>query len=393
MVRWLHISDLHIAEKADWNNFEKELIKKCQEYDNIDLVIVTGDFHNFMDGDDFHLATVFLKGLLQSLHLDIEKDLFVVPGNHDGVDQVQNKNIFIRSAKSNPFEESEQWVETLSAAFQSYENFVRELIPHYPVEHPASIHSRTWRGQINFIHCNTALAADGKVKTEQLLDIDGLSTAKYLLNMPNILLAHNCFLDLHLEHQSRVQDTIRINSVCAYFCGDRHEQSVDMISIGGDDIPCVVSYRGAPDPMDCYSTFGVIFGEWEREWAELKGWCWKSGQGFSKDEKITGKRFPMRTEQAPSSEKPQTERVPSEISVSERCQDEQVKEFNLKHRFIKGYYHMTRQQYASFNRRHGDMPLLLGLDSVGLSDYVKAAQEKNVLEQLVQDMTEILTSG
>lgn len=49
MVQWLHISNLHIEEKADWNNFEKELIKKCQEYDKIDLVIVTGDFHNFSD--------------------------------------------------------------------------------------------------------------------------------------------------------------------------------------------------------------------------------------------------------------------------------------------------------------------------------------------------------
>ena len=42
VVRWLHISDLHIAKRADWINFEKELIKKCHEYDKIDLVIVTG---------------------------------------------------------------------------------------------------------------------------------------------------------------------------------------------------------------------------------------------------------------------------------------------------------------------------------------------------------------
>ncbi|WP_279235162.1 hypothetical protein [Acetobacterium paludosum] len=36
MVRWLHISDLHIEEMADWNNFKKEVDNKfgngsCQD--------------------------------------------------------------------------------------------------------------------------------------------------------------------------------------------------------------------------------------------------------------------------------------------------------------------------------------------------------------------------
>ena len=41
MIRWLHISDLHIKNKADWNNFRKELFKKCTEIGEINLVIVT----------------------------------------------------------------------------------------------------------------------------------------------------------------------------------------------------------------------------------------------------------------------------------------------------------------------------------------------------------------
>lgn len=391
MVRWLHISDLHIVDKADWNNFEKELIKKCREYGKIDLVIVTGDFHNFSDGDDFHLAVNFLRRLLESLELDIKKDLFVVPGNHDGASSVQSKNIFIRSAKSKPFEDTKQWVEELLTAFQGYENFVRELIPNYPVEHPASVHSRTWRGQIHFIHCNTALAADGKEKTDQLLDVDALAVVSYVPNLPNILLAHNSFFDLHLEHQRRVQDTIRANSVCAYFCGDWHKQRVDEIPVGGNQVPCVVSYKGAPDPTDCYSTFGIILGEWEGALAELKGWCWKSGQGFSEDPTITGKRFPVWAEQAslldPQSKGSATEECSHEIEEGGEVHDTQVKEYTLKRQFTIFYYELTYRQCALFNRKHMDMPLTLGMGSTDLYDYVNAAQEKGVLEEMVWDLS------
>ena len=141
MVRWLHISDLHIAEHADWNNFKNELLQKCQEHGKIDLVIVTGDFHNFSEHTDFHLSADFLRDLIKCLGLDIQQDLFIVPGNHDGVSNVQEKDIRIKAAKYDPFSNMAQWVVTLLAAFQGYENFVKTLIPNYSEVHPAGIHS------------------------------------------------------------------------------------------------------------------------------------------------------------------------------------------------------------------------------------------------------------
>ena len=44
MVRWLHISDLHIKEKADWYSYRNEIVEKCNEIGKIDFIIVTGDF-------------------------------------------------------------------------------------------------------------------------------------------------------------------------------------------------------------------------------------------------------------------------------------------------------------------------------------------------------------
>lgn len=396
VIRWLHISDLHIVQKADWNSFERELLQKCQEYDKIDLVIVTGDFHNFEDGNDFHLAANFLQRLLGSLKLNMNMDLFVVPGNHDGVSSVQMKEAIIQAAKSKPFDNTEQWVDVLLTAFQDYETFVKKLIPNYPEKHPASVHSRIWRNRINFVHCNTALAADGKEKTNQLLDVDALAAATYALDKPNIILAHNNFFDLHQDLQRRVQDSIRINSICAYFCGDQHKQSVEEIFIGEDKVPCVVSYKGSPDPRDSYSSFGVIFGEWEGTMAELKGWCWESGKGFIDDREITGKRFSMQLNQAMSPVAfSEAKKYDQDLDVSEKNSNTQIEEYTLKRRFISDYYKLTYQQRVLFNQKHKDMQLPLEPNSVEseLLEYVRVAQEKGTLENLFKDLSLVLANG
>ena len=99
MIRWLHISDLHIKSRADWNNFSRELFRKCKEIGKINLVIVTGDFHDFVEGHNFEPAKNFLKSLMQELNLKINEDLFLIPGNHDGVTDIPDKNMCIRAAK------------------------------------------------------------------------------------------------------------------------------------------------------------------------------------------------------------------------------------------------------------------------------------------------------
>lgn len=395
MVRWLHISDLHIAEHADWNNFKIELLQKCQNYDKIDLVIVTGDFHNFSECNDFHLAVNFLRDLVGSLGLDIEQDLFVVPGNHDGVSDVQEKNIRIKAAKYDPFAGMTKWVEDLLPAFQEYEVFVNEVIPNYPKEHPAEIHSRVWRDKINFIHCNTALGADGEEKNNQLIDVNTLAITAFRSDMPNIILAHNSFFDLHEKLQSRVKDAIRAHSVCAYFCGDRHAGNVDHIPLSEGIVPCIVSYKGAPDPKDSYSTFGIIFGEWIGKQASLTGWRWKSGQGFCEDDKITGHSFPLWTESDPlptvllNVQEPADKEPSQSMGDSREHLGPQVKEYTLKSRLISRYYQLSHQQYSIFNQRHTDMQLLKEMSPAELYTYVETAQEKGILEDLVRELNSL----
>lgn len=71
--------------------------------------------------------------------------------------------------------------------FGSYDMFVKSLISSYPEEQPSAVHLRVWHDQIALIHCNTAIAADGKTKENQILDIDGLSNIKVPSNIPIFL--------------------------------------------------------------------------------------------------------------------------------------------------------------------------------------------------------------
>lgn len=300
MVRWLHISDLHIKDRADWNNFEQELLEKCTELGKIDFVIVTGDFHNFYEKSDFHLAKEFLVGLMKQLNLNIEKDLFLVPGNHDGTTPVDGKNVHIKALNNNPLDDDAlESFKTLEGAFQDYEKFVKDMIPGYPVDHPAATHIRCWNTRVNFIHCNTAIGADGKKKDMQLMNVDELAKNTLSKEKTNIILAHNSFDDIDERLQKRMIDWMRINHVVAYFCGDRHRQELSSIELDKKrniQIPCVVNYKSAPDPTDDYSEFGIIIGEWEKQKTRLQGWIWKSGRGFEIDGTITGIEILMREE-------------------------------------------------------------------------------------------------
>lgn len=394
MVRWLHISDLHIKNKADWNSFKIELIKKCKKIGKIDLVIVTGDFHNFIDKNDFSLAKEFLNYLLEELGLDVRKDLFVVPGNHDGTTDVAEKETYIAAAMGKPMDLNEIWIEKLLGAFADYEAFIKELIPNYPISHPARVHHRNWNDRINFIHCNTALVADGKQKNGQLMDIDNMAAEKYRSDIPNIILAHNSFFDLNDEHQKRVQDIIRNHPICAYLCGDQHIQQVKQITYEHNQnrqIPCVVSYKSSPEAMDTYSVFGMIIGEWEenKKVASLKGWIWRSGSGFEMDTSITEQEIDM-CGRLDCSEILENSIESTKLIQGKKGFSNQEKEVEektddqLKKRFIRLYYNMTPAQIDVFNRKYiiSKMKLEKKMNSEDLFNYILAAEQKGLLNEM-----------
>lgn len=388
MIRWLQISDLHIKKRADWMNFEQELLQKCQELGKIDLVIITGDFHDFSEGKDFQLAKDFLANLMKQLNLDIEENLFLVPGNHDGVTHVENKSIYIKALRENPLDDdAPETFKVLEEAFTDYEKFVKDLIPKYPVEHPATTHIRCWNGKINFIHCNTAIGADGRNKDMQLMNVDELAGIRTEKGITNIILAHNSFDDMAESVQMRMKDCMRLNHVTAYFCGDRHRQELNSIEIDKKKniwIPNVVNYKSAPDATDNYSEFGIIIGEWSGRKAVLNGWIWKSGYGFEIDAKITGAELTMCEEHV---------EVKKIEEVKKSGEEEQKKrEKELMHTFNRYYYRLTPHMIVQYNAAYQKSGWAIKEEFTGdeLFEYIKEAKEARKLEELTDFLRKLL---
>lgn len=388
MIRWLHISDLHIKNKADWNNFKKELIRKCSEIGKINLVIVTGDYHDFSDGDNFQMAKSFLQELIAKLELDISNDLFLIPGNHDGVTSIADKKLYVSAAHNNPLDMDKTWIAQLLSSFQAYEAFVRELIPDYPVEHPAEVHSRIWREKINFIHCNTALVADGSTKTNQIIDVDALALMNYPEDYPNIILAHNNFDDLNIDVQKSIKDIIRNNSICAYLCGDRHIESAKQITYENKQnrqIPCIGCYKSAPEPMDDYSDFGIIIGEWKENNIDLRGWIWRRGEGFKVDGNVTEQKIYMG-----NLEKTEIVEEALDDNVDIRSGSDYNKDIDERYKrqkeFIITYHRLSPYQLNQFNRRYGDQygKLEKEISERELYHYAIMADDNLVLENMLE---------
>lgn len=350
-MKWLHISDLHIIDKANWNVFKNDLIKLCKQRGPIDLVIVTGDFHNFNEKDDFSKAKEFLSQLLETLNLDIEEDLFLVPGNHDGSGTMcEHKEGNIAVLKKDPTRiNSMEWNE-LQGQFHAYEQFVKALIPGYPFEHPAQVHCRIWNNRIALLHCNSAIVSDAEEKTNQLLDVDKLTKIAQSNKLPAIVLVHNHIEDLHEQQQKQMMGIIRTSTIKAYFCGDRHKQQTQMISTmprQNSQIPCIGSYKSAPEAKDTYSSFGAIIGTWVDEKAELEGWTWSVDKQFQSAGEITGQTIDM-------GEKYELERVTSQ-NVEEINNDQSMKKCDLDKYSLKDFrkliFNMSDLQREKLNEK------------------------------------------
>ena len=396
LMKWLHLSDLHIRENADWNIFRQELVEHCKVNGPIDLVIVTGDFHDFKDKDDFSLAESFLKELMEDLHLDISQDLFLIPGNHDGsYPIVEHKRGNVAVLKGDPTSiNKKEWIELLSQ-FEAYENFVLSLIPEYPFNHPAREHCRTWRGKINFIHCNSAVVSDGVDKKDQMLDIDSFSKLCIDSELPSIILIHNHIDDINEEQRKRIIGAMRCSNIRAYFCGDRHIQEVRQIDVRDRQncqIPCVASYKSAPDISDKYSTNGVIIGTWNEEKAKLKGWSWEIEKSFEIDSQITGQTIEMGV---CFNHQNKEEKWMASTSLIDKNEDkkneiERSKEGGAdKERQIRLlYFNMSETQIEKVNRKIPANVRKLGCNETleSMREFVVQLNEKKCLDEILYFM-------
>ena len=336
-VNWLHISDLHILRNdPTWRNYRNYLLETIKKNKlEPDFVVITGDYRNIWKDTDFIEAERFIRDLMGELNLQLEYDLFIVPGNHDlepqkkadvrtselkklmphGLEpweKSEDEEIWLQKNKQDPYnyidricridrnnEEDKNIVnlQCLLSGFGPYERMVKSLIPWYKKEGaaPAAVHYRMGQGherlQLNFLHINTALIADGSRCHYQALD---LSRAQEVLQeiknngRPTIILAHNSFYDLHPEIQKHLLSEMEEANVCAWLCGDSHR--VDMESEilcldGRDRIPIFVAGKAAPDNADTYSENGFYYYSWNGQDVKTKYYQWSLSGGEKKKPK------------------------------------------------------------------------------------------------------------
>lgn len=278
----LHISDLHLFVDPQWNNMKNAILYSVRKkLINVPrgnkLLVITGDFHNFVQ-NNYDQAEQFLLQLFKAMDIEADKDVFVVPGNHD----VSNKNIgndrllYIQAIRSKP-EMLQSGIDKLLLYFDDYIKFVK-TIKIYPENCdilPVTVHVRTWRNKINFLHLNTVLIADGSIKNEQMTDtiaatLDDIRKQLRNDNLPCIAFGHNSFFDLLASQQTILSAMFFQENISAYLCGDRHIKNLNRAEnqivlsnkISSVTIPNIVSYRSSTDENDRYSDFGMIWQLW-----------------------------------------------------------------------------------------------------------------------------------
>ncbi|MBR4425924.1 MAG: metallophosphoesterase, partial [Oscillospiraceae bacterium] len=323
----LHISDLHfIKNNAGTNNMREILLHEAEKKvahlpQGQKLLIVTGDFHNFNDAD-YTDAAEFLTELVQKMGLRMERDVFVVPGNHDvGNDRVLEPLLHPKDKRWKQHQEntrkamekdgvSENNLEERMEAFLPYCNFVKALGIYLddladPL-YPASVHVRCWHGEkdLNLLHLNTALIYDGHSKGDQLADVAGASApatwSGTAAERPALALGHNQFYDLSEKTRNQLLPVFLHHKVSAYLCGDAHRTEWDIrerniIVTDGLTIPNLVCAKSIADQNDDYSEFGFYWLDWDVETNQVnrrfRFWKPEEGPELSTRE---AKPFPMR---------------------------------------------------------------------------------------------------
>ena len=326
MVTILHISDLHFFKhNAGTNNMREILLNEAEERTRAvpqgqKLLIVTGDFHNFDDGD-YTDATGFLTELVEKMGLRMAQDVFVVPGNHDvGNEQTlapllgsdkrwKQHQENTRSAMEQRGVTKENLEERLEA-FLPYCNFVKALGLYSDTDplYPATAHVRCWDGavKLNLLHLNTALIYDGHSKGGQLADVaaasDDANTWRGVpKDIPALALGHNHFYDLKEETRNQLLPVFLHRNVSAYLCGDAHRSKWNLnerniLLTDGLAVPNIVCAKSIADANDDYSEFGFYWLDWDTEQKNVRRRFrfWKPEEGAELSTREAPSPFPMR---------------------------------------------------------------------------------------------------
>ena len=246
MIRWLHISDLHLGS-TDFSTDElrDELVGLLiKEGLKCDYVFCTGDFKTAGPGDKGFTddMAAYLKDICMAVGVPVEK-LFIVPGNHDINREINTrkdaikKMMFQRRGYYDPAKgiiNPEDMVAIMEGE-KDFVNFVSKVLPADRVAlygNPERPHFTVETEDFNILHVDTNIAyTEGQEATNLIVGTHALYKELKQLNehKPTILLTHYPFTSLLQDEKKYLSAVLQKNEVRLWLAGHEHDQVLQRI--------------------------------------------------------------------------------------------------------------------------------------------------------------------
>lgn len=245
MIRWLHISDLHLNNR----NFSSGRLRDelpsflRQEGLKCDYVFCTGDIRsaNVTPNDFTDEMADYLNDICNAV--DVSKDrLYIVPGNHDvdifvggreeAIQRLLPYGGYYKPKYGHIDTEDlasimcgrEKFVEFLSKLYSDdrLNNYTNADVPHFNIETP----------DFNILHVDSTLAYSKSGKaTDLLVGLESLYSVIRNLNKqkPTILLTHYSITSLLQDEKKFLSDVLQKNGVRLWLAGHEHDHNLQRL--------------------------------------------------------------------------------------------------------------------------------------------------------------------
>ncbi len=274
-IRYLHISDLHFAVKEEAFNqglVTRAMVKKIKEFDDkVDFIIITGDLVYSGKKDEFDIAEQFCNELLNACNLT-NKNIFVVPGNHDLDREGMNKAVVKRIYSFNKQDEVNEILEDetmhpfIMSKFDNFNAFAskvmgRELFNPEITGYLESltINKNNQNCNVNLMGLNSSLFAgyEGDDKQKLALGLYQIEPCLEKLDNNNISIGffHHPFSCYHPEDKFCEKKLVReLDLILTGHC--HSSENVSIISRAGQTV--LISAGASFETRESYNSFNVV---------------------------------------------------------------------------------------------------------------------------------------
>lgn len=246
MIRWLHISDLHLGDD-DFSS--RRLRDKLTEFLKnegrpIDYIFITGDIRTAGPGYNGYTPEMaaYILSLCEACGAGVDR-LFIVPGNHDvnrdapGRDEAVRRVMFHRKGCYDPASGTVE-DELFRAIWQGQKEFRELLSQIYPAErlslynNPVAPHFNIETDDFNILHVDSTISyTAGQEACDLIVGMRPLYDAFESVNRskPAILLTHYPFTALLQDERKMLTPLLHDYGVSLWLAGHEHDQNLQPI--------------------------------------------------------------------------------------------------------------------------------------------------------------------